>query len=71
MKDTPEIFKHLALVSELGLTMVANIGVGFAIGYFLLDKKTGHFPAWTIVFLLLGIFSGFWSVYKIIMSKMK
>ena len=70
MKDIPEILKYLGLVTELGLTMVSTILVGFAIGFFI-DNKTGHFPLWTIIFLLLGIFSGFWSVYKLIMSKMK
>jgi len=70
MKYSPEILKNLGLITELGLTMVSTILVGFGIGYFI-DKKSGHFPLWTIIFLLLGIFSGFWSVYKLIMSKLK
>ncbi|MBU1863278.1 MAG: AtpZ/AtpI family protein [Candidatus Omnitrophica bacterium] len=70
IKDTTEIFKHIGLVTELGLTMVSTILVGFGIGFFI-DKKAGHFPLWTIVGLLVGIISGFWSVYKLIMSKIK
>lgn len=69
--DTREILKNIALVTELGLLMVSCIGISFAFGYFVLDEKTGQFPLWTIVFLLLGILAGFWSIYKRIMSKMK
>ena len=70
MGETQEILKHLTLITELGLTMVSTILVGFALGYFI-DKHAGQFPVWTIVFLLLGIIAGFWSVYKLIMSKIK
>ena len=60
----------MSLITELGLTMVGTIGVGFAIGY-VIDSKSDKFPVFTITFLILGIFSGFWSVYKLIMKKIK
>jgi ATP synthase protein I len=70
VKESKELLKNLHLVSQLGLMMVGSIGVGLAIGYYI-DMKTGHFPAWSIVFLFIGIFSGFWSVYKMIMRALK
>ena len=70
MGEHTDIMKHLTLITELGLTMVCTIMVGFGIGY-LIDKKSGHFPVWTITCLLLGIVSGFWSVYKIIMRHIQ
>ena len=39
-KETHKIFEQLVLVSQLGLTMVGCIGLGFAIGYYL-DKWVG------------------------------
>jgi hypothetical protein len=39
-KETRKIFEQLTLVSQLGLTMVGSIGLGFAIGYYL-DKWVG------------------------------
>jgi hypothetical protein len=36
-KETHKIFEQLTLVSQLGLTMVGSIGLGFAIGFYL-DK---------------------------------
>ena len=70
MNPNTEIIKHLSMVTELGLTMICTIFVGFGIGFFI-DKKTGHEPLCTIIFLLLGVISGFWTVYKMIMKKIK
>jgi ATP synthase protein I len=68
--DYIEIAKYLGLVTEVGLTMVASIAVSAAIGYYI-DTKAHQFPLWSLIFLMLGIASGFWTVYKRIMSKIK
>jgi len=70
MKETTEILKNLHLVSQLGLMMVGCVCAGLGIGYYL-DMKLSHFPAWSLTFLFIGIFSGFWSVYKMIMRTLK
>lgn len=70
MNPNTEIMKHFTLVTELGLTMIGSIGVGFGFGYYI-DLKINKFPVCTIVGLLLGIASGFWTVYKIVMKKLK
>ena len=66
-RELKDLTEHMALVSHLGLTMVAAIGIGFAIGFFL-DEWTGHRGLWKAVFIPVGALSGFWAVYKIIME---
>ena len=46
--------------------LVANVCVGGLIGW-QLDKWTGTSPILLLIFLLLGVASGFWSVYRIAM----
>ena len=53
---------YLKYVS-LGLMMVTPAMVGLLIGA-LLDRAVKAFPVFTLIFLLLGIMSGLWSVYK-------
>ncbi|MBN1493632.1 MAG: AtpZ/AtpI family protein [Candidatus Omnitrophica bacterium] len=62
------IAEYLMLISQLGFTMVWTILVSFAAGYWI-DKRFTTSPLWTIVFLILGIAAGFWTVYKIIIKK--
>ena len=62
-KETHKIFEQLVLVSQLGLTMVGCIGLGFAIGYFL-DKWLGTKGIFLTLFILLGIVGGGFTVYR-------
>ena len=62
-KETHKIFEQLVLVSQLGLTMVGCIGLGFAIGYFL-DKWVGTRGIFLTIFILLGIAGGGYTVYR-------
>ena len=62
-KESRKIFEQLVLVSQLGLTMVGSIGLGFAIGYFL-DKWLGTRGIFLILFILLGIVGGGYTVYR-------
>jgi F0F1-type ATP synthase assembly protein I len=52
---------------NLGLALVSPAIVGVVIGT-LLDGKFKVFPFWTVIFLLLGIISGIWSLFKLIKS---
>ncbi len=67
-KDSP--LKYLGFVSGLGITMITCIAVGVLIGVFL-DGKFGTSPWLTTVFLLVGILSGAWSVYKVLIRELK
>ena len=62
-KESRKIFEQLTLVSQLGLTMVGSIGLGFAIGYFL-DKWLGTRGIFLVLFILLGIGGGGYTVYR-------
>lgn len=52
----------MALVSQLGLTMVGSILFCFAVGYFL-DKWLGTKGVFLMLFIILGILGGGWTVY--------
>ena len=62
-KETHKIFEQLVLVSQLGLTMVGCIGLGFAIGYYL-DKWVGTRGIFLTIFILIGIAGGAFTVYR-------
>ena len=66
-KELRELSEHFSLVSHLGLTMVAAVGIGFALGYYL-DRWTGARGLWKALCIPLGALSGFWAVYKIILA---
>ena len=65
-----EILAALALFSHIGITMMVCILGCILLGVFL-DNSLGTGRVFTIVFILLGVASAFWSVYKIIMKTMK
>jgi F0F1-type ATP synthase assembly protein I len=69
MKDAGygELTRYLGLVTQVGLTMLVSIGVGFGIGWFL-DHKLATGGLFLIIFILLGVGAGFWSVYRLIMK---
>ena len=49
----------------VGINMVASTFVGFALGYWVLDKYLGTAPWFTIIMTALGIISGFKHLFKI------
>jgi ATP synthase protein I len=62
---TPRRFNYrkLAALSSLGLMLPSSIAVGLFMGYFL-DKLLGTEPWLLIVFTLLGVASGFLSLFR-------
>lgn len=66
-KDLKDLVDHLGLVTHLGLTMVAAVGIGFVLGAYL-DRWTGAGGVWKTVFIPLGALSGFWAVYRIVLQ---
>jgi len=64
-----ELFRYLGVASTVGINLVISTFIGFAIGYYLLDKYFDTFPWLTIIFTLMGIVAGFKYLFKVA-SKM-
>jgi len=66
MKELPPRkldFRKLAALSSLGLMLPSSIAVGLFMGYFL-DKLFGTHPWMLSIFTLLGVASGFLSLFR-------
>ena len=59
--------KYFSLITEIGFTMVANIGLGLFIGN-RLDQWLNLSPIFLFIFITLGVFSGIKIVYSLIMK---
>ncbi|GAB4285890.1 MAG: hypothetical protein Kow0092_39750 [Deferrisomatales bacterium] len=66
-RDLKDLAEHLSLLSQVGLTMAAAVGIGLALGIYL-DRWTGHVALWKALCIPLGVLSGFWAVYRLIVD---
>ena len=62
--------KWMSLLSQVGITMIANIFVGLFIGKYL-DNWLGTSPLFLLVLVFVGVFSGIKSVYLLIIKMDK
>ncbi len=60
-----KIFQAVSLVTYLGLLMVISIGIGYFLGT-RIDELLTTEPIFMIAGLLIGVASGFYTVYKVI-----
>jgi ATP synthase protein I len=60
-----EFFRFLGVASTVGINLVISTFVGFALGYFVLDRIFNTFPWFTLIFLILGIIAGFRYLFKV------
>lgn len=63
-RDTKDLFRSLALVSSMGISVVLAIGIGVWFGL-TLDRWLGTKPWFFYIFLLIGIAAGFKNIYVI------
>ena len=63
MADVKNKAFNIYAASSLGLTLVFAVAIGFAMGFYL-DKWLGTSPVFTLIMFAIGIFSGFWAIYK-------
>ncbi|MBI4843366.1 MAG: AtpZ/AtpI family protein [Nitrospirae bacterium] len=70
-KEKGELFRSLSSASMIGINLVTSTFVGFAIGHWVLDRYLHTDPWFTIIFLLLGIASGFKHLYNVAMKQSK
>lgn len=59
--------KWMTLLSQVGITMIANIFVGLFIGKYL-DQWLNTSPLFLLLFIFVGVFSGIKSVYLLIIK---
>lgn len=70
MSETPKVIKAMkwmTLLSQIGITMTANIFVGLFIGKYL-DQWLNTSPLFLLLFIFIGVFSGIKSVYLLIIK---
>lgn len=61
-EDKRELYRSLGFMSSAGISMVAAICIGLAMGYYL-DKWFDTKPIFTLFMMLMGIVSGFRNVF--------
>lgn len=61
-EDKRQLFKSLGFLSSVGISLVASILIGLAMGYYL-DQWLDTRPVFTLIMLLIGIISGFRNIY--------
>ncbi len=62
------VFTNLALVSQIGISMVVPIGIGLYIGKWL-DGKLGTAPIFLFVFIIMGVISAFMNLFKLTQTQ--
>ena len=61
-EDKGQLIKSLGFLSSVGICMVASCLIGLAMGIYL-DKWLDSSPWLTLIFLILGVVSGFRSIF--------
>ncbi len=68
MSKNINIFKNLALVSQIGISMIIPIIFGVYVGKWM-DEKLGAGPIFLFIFIIIGIASSFVSIFKLVESE--
>ncbi len=61
-EERRQLFKTLGFLSSVGISMVVSTFIGLAMGYYL-DRWLDTSPWLTLIFLVLGIISGFRNIF--------
>ena len=69
-EDRRQLVRSLGMISSIGVCMVVSTVVGLAMGYYL-DKWLATSPWFTLIFLVLGIISGFRNIYILTQRELK
>lgn len=63
-KNHKDTLKGLAIISQIGFSVITPILIGVYLGQFV-DKKIGTKSIFSIIFIILGAGAGFLSLFKI------
>lgn len=69
-EDKRQLYKSLGFLSSIGISLVASILIGLALGYYL-DQWLDTAPVFTLIMLLIGIISGFRNVYILTTKELR
>ena len=69
-EDRRQLYKSLGFLSSVGISLVASILIGLAMGVYL-DRWLDTSPLFTLIMLLIGIISGFRNVYILTTRELK
>ncbi|MGK2945175.1 MAG: AtpZ/AtpI family protein [Desulfuromonadales bacterium] len=69
-EDKRQLMKSLSFLSSIGISMVAASFIGLFIGYYL-DKWLGTTPWMTLIWLGVGIASGFRNIFILTRRAMR
>ncbi len=63
-KKKYKAFQNIALVTQIGISMIIPIMAGLFIGQFI-DEKVGTRYLFMFIFIIMGVISAFLNLYKI------
>jgi ATP synthase protein I len=69
-EDKRQLFKSLGFLSSVGISLVASILIGLAMGVYL-DRWLDTRPLFTLIMLVIGVISGFRNVYILTNRELK
>lgn len=69
-EDKRQLYKSLGFLSSVGISLVASILIGLAMGVYL-DRWLDTRPLFTLIMLLIGVMSGFRNVYILTTRELK
>lgn len=63
-KNNKSPLKNLALITQVGLSIITPIILGVYLGIYV-DRKVGTTGVFTIIFMLIGTGAGFLNIFKL------
>ena len=69
-EDKRQLYKSIGFLSSVGISLVASVLIGLAMGVYL-DRWLETSPLFTLIMLLIGIISGFRNVYILTTRELK
>ena len=69
-EDKRQLYKSLGFLSSVGISLVASILIGLAMGIYL-DRWLDTRPLFTLIMLLIGVISGFRNIYILTTRELK
>lgn len=67
-KNYKDTLQGLALISQIGFSVITPILIGVYLGQFI-DKKLGMNGIFSIIFIILGVGAGFLNIFKLAKIK--